>query len=180
MRTLFSSIILSICLSCTFITSSCSDSKTKVEPAAQKETDIEKPAASVITEKHVKIPNSHLYIIPPFGFAIDDLSGTLAQKDGTAHFMQMQILTGHTQGSLFETMRTEAEKNFPGSWKEEAITIGGHTATIYHSKTAAYSQYYIAFTDGYTDEMIIANYEEKEAATGKAMYEAMKTVVVKK
>jgi hypothetical protein len=41
-------------------------------------------------------------------------------------------------------------------------------------------QYYFAFTDGYTDEMIIANYEEKNAATGKEMYVAMKTVVVKK
>ena len=38
----------------------------------------------------------------------------------------------------------------------------------------------MAFTDGYTDEMIIANYEEKDAATAKAMYEALKTVVVKK
>lgn len=172
--------VLALYLSCTIFISSCSDNKTKAAPAAQKETAIEKPAASVITDKHVKIPNSHLYIIPPAGFAVDDLSGTLAQKNGTAHFMQMQILSGYTQKSLFETMKTEAEKNFPGSWKEEAVTVNGHAATIYHSKTAAYMQYYFAFTDGYTDEMIIANYEEKYAATGIGMYEALKTVVVVK
>jgi hypothetical protein len=169
---------LALYLSCTIFISSCSDNKTKTAPAAQKETAIEKPAASVITDKHVKIPNSHLYIIPPAGFAIDDLSGTLAQKDGTAHFMQMQILSGYTPASFFAMMKAEAEKNFPGSWKEEAITIGDYKATMYHSKTAAYMQYYLAFTDGYTDQMIIANVEESEAATGKVMYEALKTVVV--
>ena len=36
----------------------------------------------------------------------------------------------------------------------------------------------MSFTDGYTDEMIIANFVESEAATGKEMYEALKTVVV--
>lgn len=179
MHKLISHIAFIISLPGTLILSSCSNNKTKAQPEEQKkETATGNPAASVITDKHVKIPNSLLYIIPPAGFAVDDLSGTLAQKDGTAHFMQMQILTGHTQASLFETMKTEADKTFPGSWKEEAITIGGHKATIYHSKTAAYMQYYLAFTDGYTDQMIIANVEESEAATGKAMYEALKTVVV--
>jgi hypothetical protein len=38
----------------------------------------------------------------------------------------------------------------------------------------------LPFTNGYADEMIITNYEEKDAATGKEMYEAMKTVVAKK
>jgi hypothetical protein len=172
--------VLIICLSCTLILSSCSDNKSRAQPEAQKKTAIEKPAAAVITDKHVKIPNSSLYIIPPTGFTVDDLSGTLAQKEGTAHFMQMQILSGYTQKSLFETMKTEADKTFPGSWKEEAITIGDHKATIYHSKTAAYMQYYLAFTDGYTGQMIIANVEESEVATGKEIYEALKTVVVGK
>ncbi|MGB2703713.1 MAG: hypothetical protein WBC81_08605 [Chitinophagaceae bacterium] len=167
-------------ISCALFISSCSDSKTKAQPEEQKEKGTEKQTISIITEKHVKIPNSSLYIIPPAGFTADELTGTLAQTTGTAHFMQMQIITGHKPGSLFATMKTEADKNFPGSWKEEAITIGEHTATIYHSKTAAYSQYYLAFTDGYTDQMLIANFEDSEAATGKEMYEAMKTVVVKK
>lgn len=138
------------------------------------------PAKTIKTASHVKIPNSHLYIIPPAGFAVDELSGTLAQKEGTAHFMQMQILSGYTPEKLFSEIKTEADKNFPGSWKEEAVTVSGHTGTIYHSKTAAYSQYYFAFTDGYTDEMIIANYEEKDTATDKGIYEALKTVVAEK
>jgi hypothetical protein len=129
---------------CTLINSSCSDSKTKGQPKEEKETATEKPVAGVVTDKHVKIPNSQLYIIPPAGFAADKLSGTLAQTEGTAHFMQMQILSGYTPASFFATMKAEADKTFPGSWKEEAITVSGHTATIYHSKTAAYMQYYFA------------------------------------
>jgi len=132
------------------------------------------------TANHIQIPNSQLYIIPPVGFAADELSGTLAQTEGTAHFMQMQILSGYTPASFFAMMKAEADKTFPGSWKEEAVTVNGHTAIIYHSKTAAFMQYYFAFTDGYTDGMIIANYEEKHAATGTAMKEAMKTVVAEK
>jgi hypothetical protein len=151
------------------------------QPKSKKQNDnIAESAKTTKTVNHVKIPNSHLYIIPPAGFAADELSASLAQTEGTAHFMQMRIIRGHTQDGLFTMMKTEAEKSFPGSWKEEAVTFNGHKATIYHSKTAAYSQYYFAFTDGYTDEMIIANYEEKDAATGKAMYEALKTVVVGK
>ncbi len=157
---------------------SCSDSKTKGQPQTEEKTTA--TVATAKTDKHVKVPNSHLYIIPPSGFAADELTGTLAQTEGTAHYMQMQILSGYTPNSLFATMKAEADKNFPGSWREETITVGGHTATMYHSKNAGYMQFYFAFTDGYTDEMIIANYEEKEAATGKAMYEAMKTVVVGK
>jgi hypothetical protein len=171
---------LALCLSCTLIISSCSDNKTKEQPEVQKETATEKTLAAVVTDKHVKIPNSHLYMIPPVGFAVDEISATLAQTEGTAHFMQMQILSGYTKEKLFADFKSEADKNFPGSWKEEAVTVNGHTATIYHSKTAAFNQYLMVFTDDYTDGMIIANYEEKEAATGKAMYEVLKTVVAKK
>ena len=169
-----------ICFGITFIIFSCSGNKTKTQREEKKETTPEKPAASILTDKHVKIPNSSLYIIPPAGFAVDDLSGTLAQTNGTAHYMQMQILSGETQHSLFAKFKSEADKSFPGSWKDEAVSFAGHNATIYHNKTSSYSQYYMAFADGYTDEMIIANYEESEVATGKEMYEALKTVVVKK
>lgn len=180
MHKLISLITLIICFSCNFILSSCSGNKTKAQPGEQKETVSVQSAVSEKTDRHVKIPNSHLYIIPPAGFSVDELSGTLAQTDGTAHFMQMQILSGYTKEKLFSEFKSEADKNFPGSWKEEPVTVNGHTATIYHSKTAAYMQYYFAFTDGYTDGMIIANYEEKDAATAKAMYEALKTVVATK
>ncbi|OSZ81241.1 hypothetical protein CAP36_08400 [Chitinophagaceae bacterium IBVUCB2] len=171
---------LAICLACTLIISSCTDSKTKAQTDEQKETGIEKRPASVITDKHVKIPNSSLYIIPPPGFAVDETSATLSETDGTAHFAQMNIISGYTKEKLFSDFKSEADKNFPGSWKEEPITVNGHTATIYRCKTAGYSQYFMSFTDGYADEMIIANYEEKDAATATAMYEALKTVLVKK
>lgn len=168
-----------ICLSLTIVLNSCSGNKAKAQPEEQKEMTAENQAVAELTDRHVIIPNSHLYIIPPAGFVVDDLSGTLAEKEGTAHFMQMQILAGYTKEKLFSEFKSEADKNFPGSWKEDLVTINGHAATIYHCKNAAYSQYFLAFTDGYTDEMIIANYEEGKTATGKAMYEALKTVLVK-
>ncbi|MEN9550033.1 MAG: hypothetical protein RIR12_2624 [Bacteroidota bacterium] len=159
---------------------SCSDSKKKSAPEIEKQQTTEKTAANVVTDKHLRIPNSNLYIIPPVGFAVEETPGTLAQTDGTAHFMQMQILSGYTPTSFFEMMKGEADKNFPGTWREESVTVNGHAAKIYHSKNAGYMQYFFVFTDGYTDGMIIGNYEEKDAATAKAMYEALKTVLVKK
>lgn len=111
---------LTLYISCTLIISSCSDSKTKAQPEEQKEKGTEKQATSIITEKHVKIPNSSLYIIPPAGFAADETSGTLAQTEGTAHYMQMQIFSGETQESLFAKFKSEAEKQSDGNNKTES------------------------------------------------------------
>lgn len=168
------------CLFCTSFIYSCSDGKAKTQPEEQKNNPIDKQDASIITEQHVRIPNSSLYIIPPPGFTVDEASGTLGDAGGTAHFMQMQIISGTTSEKLLSDFKSEADKNFPGSWKEDAVIVNGHKANIYSLKNAAYNQYILLFTDGYSDEMIIGNYEESEAAIGKAMFEALKTVIFKK
>ena len=168
------------CLFCGSFTSSCSDDKAKAQPEEQKKTAFEKQDDSKITEQHAKIPNSNLYIIPPAGFTVDEASGTLGDADGTAHFMQMQIISGTTSEKLLSDFKSEADKNFPGSWKEDVVTVNGHKANIYSLKNVAYNQYILVFTDGYSDEMIIGNYEESEAAIGKEMFEALKTVIFKK
>ena len=128
----------------------------------------------------MQIPNSHLYIIPPAGFAVNEIAGSIGKGEEYANFGVMKIISGYTPEKYFSELKIEADKNFPGSWKQDDIIADGHKATIYQYKTAAFTQYYLAFTDGYTDEMIIANFEESEANTGKEMYEAMKTVVVEK
>lgn len=149
-------------------------------------TDIQETAEPKVTQtvtktdRHVKIPNSHLYIIPPAGFAVNEAIGNIGKGEDYAHFMQMQIISGYTPEKYFSELKAQADKDFPGSWKQEDIIADGHKATLYQYKNAAVFQHYLAFTDGYTDEMIIANFEESEAATGKEMYEAMKTVIVEK
>ncbi|MGB3008381.1 MAG: hypothetical protein WBC06_17835 [Chitinophagaceae bacterium] len=157
---------------------SCGDNKTKSQPATKNDATV--AAASVKTAQHVKIPNSHLYIVPPAGFSVNETSGTLAKGEGYAHFLMMNLISGYTPEKYFAELKVQADKDFPGSWKQEDIIADGHKATIYQYKNAAILQHYLAFTDGYTDEMIIANFEESESATGKEMYEAMKTVVAEK
>ena len=173
MKYLISSLVLSILL----LTFGCSQNDNKKEEPISK-TEVKSTA--VKTAAHVQIPNSHLYIIPPAGFSVSETAGTLGKGEEYAHFIMMNILSGATPEKFFAELKTEADKNFPGSWKQENIIADGHKATLYQYKTAGVMQHYLAFTDGYTDEMIIANFEESEAATGKQMYEAMKTVVVEK
>jgi hypothetical protein len=171
---------LALCLSCIIIISSCSDSKTKPQPQEQKETATEKPVAALVTDRHVKIPNSQLYIIPPAGFVVNEAMGNIGRGEEYAHFGVMKIISGTTPEKYFSELKAQADKDFPGSWKQEDIIADGHKATMYQYKNAGVLQHYLAFTDGYSDEMIMANFVESEAATGKEMYEAMKTVVVGK
>lgn len=165
------------CLFCISFISSCTDGKAKAQPEEQKKIANEKQDNSTITDQHVKIPNSNLYIIPPAGFVIDEASGTLGDADGTAYFMQMRILSGTISEKLLADFKSEADKNFPGSWKEEAVIVNGHKANIYSLKNTAYNQYILVFTDSYSDEMVIGNYEENGTSNGKEMYEALKTVI---
>lgn len=156
---------------------SCSNNKTTKEEPAAKEPAAASPSSGTLTDKHVQIPNSPLYIIPPAGFAINTTTMQLA-KD-YPNFMRMKILSGYTPETFFGSLKAEADKKYPGSWKEDAIIADGHKAVIYHYTMGAIVQYYFAYTDGTTDEMIIATFEDTDAATGKAMYEALKTVVYK-
>lgn len=170
-------LIPSITLSILLFTSGCSQNDNKKEEKVSNPDSI--PAAPKTTN-HVQIPNSHLYIIPPAGFGVNEIAGTLGKGEEYAHFIMMNIISGTTPEKFFAELKADTDKNFPGSWKQENIIADGHKATIYKYRTAAFTQYYFAFTDGHTDEMIIANFEENESATGKQMYEAMKTVVVEK
>ena len=92
----------------------------------------------------------------------------------------MKIISGYTPEKLFGELKAQSDKDFPGYWKQEDIIADGHKASLYQYKTAGFLQHYLVFTDGHSDEMVVANFEESEAATGKQMYEAMKTVIVKK
>ncbi len=165
-------------LSCSLIfLVACSNNQNKSEAKNEKP---EKKSSQGVTKEHVKIPGSDLYIIPPPGFAVNETIGNLGKGEEYANFIYMNLNNAYTLEKFFGELKTQADKDFPGSWKQEDIIADGHTATLYHYKNAGAMQYYLAFTDGHSDEMIIANFLESEAATGKEMYEAMKTVVVKK
>jgi hypothetical protein len=167
---IFSVVAIAVLLSCT------NNSTTKEAPTPE-QTTAATPSSGTLTDKHVQIPNSPLYIIPPAGFTVNTTTMQLAKE--YANFMRMKILSGYTPETFFGGLKSEADKNFPGSWKEENFIADGHKAVIYQYNTGAVMQYYLAFTDGTTDEMIIVNHESEDAATGKAMYDALKTVVYK-
>jgi hypothetical protein len=160
---------------------SCKEKSTPKSTAGMQETAESKMTNTVTkTDRHVKIPNSHLYIIPPAGFMVNENMGKLGKGENYAHFGMLKIFSGTTPEKYFSELKAQEDKDFPGSWKQEDIIADGHKATLYQYKNAAVFQHYLAFKDGYTDEMIIANFEESEAVTGMEMYEALKTVVVEK
>ncbi len=130
------------------------------------------------TAQHVKVPETNLYIIPPAGFAVDTLTQQLS--NGYPNFMRMRFLSGYTIDNFFSGLKKQAEIDFPGSWKEDKFTVQGHEAIIFTYKNAAVIQYYLVFPDHFSEDMILATHEEKDMATGKDMYAALKTVVVEK
>lgn len=161
-----------------FATASCSSSDSQKKVEGNETNTKSEVVASAKTTKHIKIPGSSLYIIPPAGFIDNKTTGQLTKE--YSNFMRMQMFGDYTPQKYFDELKVQADKDFPGSWKEEKLTVDGHAASIYTYKTSAVIQYYLAFTDGYTDEMIIASFEETEMETGKEMYEALKTVIAEK
>ena len=162
----------------TFFFTACSANRNKTVPDAGTETPTTPKSAK--TAKHILVPNSHLYIIPPPGFAANEMTGTITTEEGHPDILVMKIISGTTAETVLGQLKVEADKSFPGSWKEEELLISGHKAKIYRSKGMAGSQYYLAFNDGYTDEMIVVNYDDKDPATSKQLYEALQTVVAEK
>lgn len=159
---------------------SCGQKKSSEAKVENKEEKSNAPVSSKITAKHIKIPNSNLYIIPPPGFAANATTGTITTGQQHADILIMKIIAGTTPEKIFSELKAQADKDYPGSWKQNSISVDGHMATIYQLKNIAGGQYYFTFNDGHTDEMIIANFEESEPATGRQIYEALRTVVVEK
>lgn len=159
---------------------SCAGNSSKEVKVIQDRLADGKTTAAVITNRHVKIPKSHLYIIPPNGFTANNAAGTLIKSEAYAHFIMMNIVNGSNRENYFSEMKAEADRILTGRWKQEDIIVDGHSATVYQFKKSGILQHYLAFTDGYTNEMLVANYEENETALASEMYEAMKTAVVKK
>ena len=137
-----------------------------------------------ITDNHVRVPNSNLYIIPPAGFVAETSSGTIrkhSEDDYSANFLVMKFLSGYTNEKYLAELKTESEKKYPGVWKEEKVEINGHAATICKHKTMEMvTGYHVYFTDGYTDETLAAFYDDKDEQTGNEMNKALKTLVAKK
>lgn len=150
----------------------------------QKTSDKKEVAESPMTKKssktadHVQIPGSQLYIIPPAGFTEDKITTQLVK--GYANFEMVKIIVGYTTEKYLAELKVVADKKFPGTWKQDDIIADGHKAIICQYKQPGAMQYYLAFTDGYTDDMLLANFEDNDAATGKEIYAAMKTVIVEK
>lgn len=139
----------------------------------------------IITDKHVQVPMSGLYIIPPDGFTPDSVTQYLqihGDASGIQAFFYMTKLSSATEGNeRMAEIKAESEQKYPGEWKEEAITLSGsHPAKLYRYKVLfdqiGYSLY---FTDDYSRQMLGGMYSVGNDSLGNKMYEAMKTLVVK-
>ena len=171
-------LITALLVSILFFSASCSQSDSKGKKEDQVSKTESKITATAKTDRHVKIPGSHLYIIPPAGFSEDKSTGEI--KKEYSNFIMMRIISGYTPEKFFSELKAQADKDAPGSWKQENIIADGHKASIYKYGAIGVIQYYLAFTDGYTDEMIVVNFEDTELPTGQAMYEALKTVIAER
>ena len=172
-------LFFSACMIITF--SACSSKKSKTTEEQKKSVDVPTEAPKMArTANHIKIPNSSLYIIPPAGFAANETTGTITTEEGHPDMLVMKFTNDISAGKIISDQKALADKEYPGSWKEDEIKAGGHLAKIYHIKSRFGTQYYFSFADGHSDEMIIVNYDENDMATAKQLYEALKTVVVEK
>lgn len=141
-------------------------------------TGTKKDPALAKSAAHVQVPGSHLYLIPPTGFSSNSTTMQL-EKEG-ATIMMMQFFAGKTPASFFAELKAQSEKDYPGYWKEETINAGGHTASLYRYKAFGLAQHYLHFTDGSTDQMLVARFDENDSATAAALYKALQTTLILK
>ncbi len=153
--------------------------------AGRQENELQKETAQVpaVTDKHILIPYSSLYIIPPAGFEVEELTNMLTkteEKSYSANFVPMTIVTGTTIEKMISEVKAESEKNYPGVWQQEELIVSGAPALLCrYQAVPGIKMYHLYFKDKWKDRSLIANYDEKDETTGAAMKEAMKTVVVK-
>lgn len=155
---------------------------TNNDSAGQKKVVVEEkaadnPPANTITDKHVAIPGSSIYIIPPAGYAVNNT--TMQLSNGTSNFMMMKMVSGYTPETYLKELQADCEKNFPGGWQREEITSGKIKFAICRYQTAAFMQYYLVFTDPVSNEMVVVNFDEKDYDAALAIRAALKTAVIK-
>lgn len=144
------------------------------KPAVTKSENEKQPSSK--TSAHIQVPGSQLYLIPPPGFANNSTSGQIEKEDAT--IMMMKFVAGNTPETFLAELKVQSEKDYPGYWKEESINAGGHPAKIYQYKSFGLSQHYLFFTDGSTDEILVARFEENDDQTAEALYQSLKTTVL--
>ena len=142
-----------------------------------------KTAAPVVSDKHILLPASNFYIIPPEGFTINKYSQSLGKENENgygANFIPMTIITGYTTEKHISGVKAESQNKYPGVWKEELLTVSGVPAKICrYQAVPGVRMYHLFFLDKWNDQSLIANYDETDETSGEAMRNALKTVIVR-
>ncbi len=161
-----------------FAVLACSESGQKETPG----NDVNKQQVKK-TDKHIQLPASNFYIIPPDGFTINKYSQSLEkenEKGYGANFMPMTIIFGYSIEKHISGVKAESQSKYPGVWKEESVTVSGAPAKICrYQAVEGVKMCHLFFLDKWKDQSLIANYDETDEASGEAMYKALKTVIVK-
>jgi hypothetical protein len=157
----------------------CTGGENKSGAKENKQQENPQPAVHK-TPAHVRVPNSKLFIIPPVGFFPDTLSGQLTKEyEGYVPSFGVMIMSSNMVTDYFTSIKQDSESKNPGVWKEEQTNAGGHEVIIYRFPVGPDVRgYQLRFTDGSTDQMIMAFYPAKDTALEKEMYKALKTVVI--
>lgn len=164
----------------TFFITACSNYKKGSDRVDEKAKDND-----TITDKQVPVPMTGLYIIPPAGFTPDSVTQAIQQHIGQetdrADFHGIRLNSAKEGDKLMAELKAESEQKYPGVLKEETIiTSGSHPAKLYRYKVLFnLIGYRLYFTDDFSRQMLEAVYLTGDEPTGKKMYEAMKTLVVK-
>ncbi len=100
-----------------------------------------------------------------------------------AGFLPFDLVEGSkiTIEEYISIAKNETEKKSSGLWESENVQVSGAPAILcrYQPGGPGSSMFYhLYFTGKWKDRSLMAVYDEKDTATGEAMKEALKTVVV--
>lgn len=134
----------------------------------------DKTINNIKTEKHVNIPGTRLYIVPPSNFKIaSNFVGLLKDGSGIIHVYDTLIdnYSNYTTFSLeIEEFKNKGAKVF--DFKE--LTINGFPAKyLYFQGDSSYKGYILDFGDSTFSTMILAAFPTNDDETGKQIYDAI-------
>ena len=149
----------------------------------------EKKAEVSVTEKHISIPDTKFYIVPPPGFTLNSTTKFLESEGrsiktdagyiNTYPPLFLAVKPSESTESQFENIKTLTDSKYPGLWVKENVEVGGNPATLYrYEKIAGVKAWHLVFADANL-QSLMATYDEADDETGEAMKAALKTVIVK-
>src|SRR5215831_4642741 len=148
-----------------------------LEACTQKKTDaISLNIENAKTNKHINIPGTRLFIIPPPNFST--AKGFIGLQDGKNSILNVMDLVGgnyNTNAATFS--KEEFEKKGAKVFDYKEIRVGGFPAKyISMQGDATTKEYALVFGDTTFSTMIIAAYPATDENTGKEIISSLNSI----